>query len=138
MHHVFEQRWTAIVENCLATFLNSSEVERGLQLMDVAPVGHTTKLLTSFRQRVYNCFRPHATGKESVVNQGGGVSPQLVYTDDMNTITNAESRRIFREWFAVSLIQASYVYRNFNAALQREAEELVEKALQLDQIVNAL
>ncbi len=123
---LFTSTWTGIVEACLSP-LPPPQVHRGLQLIKVVPLDMRTTFQHRFRSAVYKQFHQHATGITPAVNStGAGVSVQLTYYGDLNTIIDEKSRTNFRDLFAMYLKQASYVYKNTgDSAKQHEAEELV-------------
>ncbi len=132
IYHLFDSTWLGIVEACLSP-LPPPQVRQGLQLLRVIPPDERTSFQQRFRNAVNGQFHKYATGKEWSLNVTGvTLSLQLTYEDDLNTIIDAASRRIFRGLFVRYLQRASDLYRITGEVVrQREAEELVVSIMNL-------
>jgi len=132
VHRLFESTWIGIVEACLRP-LTSTQVQRGLKLIQIVPQNETTSFQHRLRNAVYAQFHHHAIGKEWIVNVSGAkVSLQLKYDGDLDNIIDEDSRRSVREQFERFLQRAIRAYRQNGAVeRQREAEDLVAAIINL-------
>jgi len=132
VHRLFESTWIGIVEACLKP-LTSTQVQRGLKLIQIVPQNETTSFQHRLRSAVYTQFHQHAIGKEWIVNVSGAkVSLQLKYDGDLDNIIDEDSRRNIREQFERFIHRARAAYeQNGEVEKQREAADLVDAFINL-------